>query len=211
MKVLLKRKRELIIVALLSLIYVSCFFLLEKIEFNHYIYTELWIDNYIPFIDVFVIPYILWFAYIVLGFVFFILKDLKGYYRTLFYLFAGMYICLIIYTIFPNAQGLRVEGIGDTFFEQLVLQFYNNDTCTNVCPSIHVYNSIMMHVSLVKNKSFKDHKFINYASLILCISICLSTVFIKQHAAIDGVFSIGLCLIIYKAEQWFKKFYPKDI
>ncbi len=211
MKVLLERKRELIIVAILSAIYISCFMLLEKINFSNYIYTELWIDNYIPFIDIFVVPYILWFAYIVIGFVFFFFKDVKGYYRTLFYIFAGMYICLIIYAIFPNAQGLRVEGIGDTFFEKLVLLFYSNDTCTNVCPSIHVYNSIMLHVSLLKNESFKKNKLINYSSLILCILISLSTVFIKQHAAIDGVFSILLCIIIYKAEQFFSKYYPKDI
>jgi membrane-associated phospholipid phosphatase len=135
----------------------------------------------------------------------------KGYYRTLFYIFAGMYICLIIYTIFPNAQGLRVEGIGDTLFEKLVSLFYSNDTCTNVCPSIHVYNSIMLHVSLLKNEYFKNNKLINYSSLILCILISLSTVFIKQHAAIDGVFSIILCIIIYKAEQFFSRYYPKDI
>ncbi len=209
MKDILKLKRELILVAILSFIYMSGFMILESIHFDHYIYTETFIDQYIPFIDIFVIPYLLWFLYIVLGFVFFLFKDIKGYYRTLFYIFAGMYICLIIYALFPNAQGLRVDGIGDTFCEKLVLMLYSNDTCTNVAPSIHVYNSIMMHLSLYKNESFRKNKIIHYSSFVLCILICLSTCFIKQHAFIDGIYSIILSIIVYKAEKWFRQYYPK--
>lgn len=201
MKTVLKLKKELIIIAVLSIIYMSGFMVLESINFDHYYYTETIIDNYIPFIDIFVVPYILWFGYIVVGFIFFLLKDLKGYYRTMFYIFAGMYICLIIYALFPNAQGLRVPITNDNIFQKIIGMLYSNDTCTNVAPSIHVYNSIMMYISLYKNESFRKNKFINYSTLILTISICLSTCFIKQHAFIDGVYSIFLAIIIYKLEE----------
>ena len=198
MNLIKSKKNELKTVLLCTLIYLFIFFLLEKINFDHYLYTETFIDQYIPFIDLFVIPYILWFPYIILGFIFFILNDTKGFYRTCFYIFGGMYFCLFIYMIFPNAQGLRVNLNSNQPLQYLLSIIYSVDTSTNVCPSIHVYNSIMMYVSLMKNDFFRNNKIINILTATLTISICLSTIFTKQHAFIDGIFSIPLCLIIYQ-------------
>ena len=41
---------------------------------------------------------------------------------------------------FPNGHDLRIDpGIRDNIFVNLVNFIYNNDTPTNVCPSIHVF------------------------------------------------------------------------
>ena len=210
MNLIYSKRKELKTVLLCTFIYLFIFLILEKISFNKYLYTETFIDEYIPFLEIFVIPYLLWFPYIIFGFIFFILYDTKGFYRTCFYLFGGMYVCLFIYMIFPNAQGLRVSLDANSFLQNLLSFVYNVDTSTNVCPSIHVYNSIMMYVSLMKNELFKSNKFIVNLTGILTISICLSTIFTKQHAFIDGVFSIPLCLIfyqLYKNKEYFKLTY----
>lgn len=197
MNLIYKKRKELKTVFICTILYLSIFFILENINFNKYLYTETIIDQYIPFIDFFVIPYVLWFPYIIFGFIFFILYDTKGFYRTCFYIFGGMYVCLFIYLILPSAQNLRVNLDLNQPLQYLLSIIYNADTSTNVCPSIHVYNSIMMYLSLMKNHLFRKNKIAVHFIGILTISICLSIVFTKQHAFIDGIFSIPLCLLFY--------------
>lgn len=207
MNLINSKRKELKTILIYSCIYLFTFFILEKINFSKYYYTETFIDEYIPFLEIFVIPYILWFPYIIFGFIFFILFDIKGFYRTCFYIFGGMYVCLFIYMLIPNAQGLRVYLDINRPLQYLLSIIYSVDTSTNVCPSIHVYNSIMMYVSLMKNDLFKNNKILVVLTGILTISICLSTIFTKQHAFIDGIFSIPLCLIfyqLYKNKEYFK-------
>ena len=86
------------------LIYVFIFLILENWDNRVYYTTDSWIDQYIPFNEYFVIPYLFWFIYIALGFIYFIFIDQKGFKRTCFYLFVGMFTCLIIYMIWPNQQ-----------------------------------------------------------------------------------------------------------
>ena len=205
---LYSRRKELLILLICSTIYLVSFTIIEKIHFGDYQFTETWIDQHIPFIDLFVIPYVLWFIYIVAGFIFFLLKDRLGFYRTSFYIFLGMYICIFIYIFIPNAQGLRVNLDLTQPLQKLMSIIYQVDTATNVCPSIHVYNSIMMYVSLLKNESFRKSKFWNVSIGVLTILICLSTVFTKQHAFIDGIYSIPLCIMIYMLYEYcYKKKY----
>ncbi len=210
MNFIYSKRKELKTVLLCTFIYLLIFFILEKINYDNYLYTETFIDQHIPFIEVFVIPYLLWFPYIIFGFIFFILFDTKGFYRTCFYLFGGMYVCLFIYMILPNAQGLRVNLDLNQPLQYLLSLIYNVDTSTNVCPSIHVYNSIMMYISLMKNDLFRNNKVAVSLTLTLTILICLSTMFTKQHAFIDGIFSIPLCLIfyqLYKNRDYFKSLF----
>lgn len=195
------RKKEIVLIAICSFIYISIFSILEKIDFANYVYTDSILDEYIPFIDIFVIPYLLWFAYIVFGFVYLIIYDKEVYYKTTFYIYIGMYICLLVYMIIPNAQGLRVDLDTNHFFQRLLSIVYNNDTSTNVCPSIHTYNSIMMYIGLIQNKKFASNKMLNASTLILTVLICLSTVFTKQHAILDVFYALPLCVIVYYLER----------
>ena len=55
----------------------------------------------------------------------------------------------------------------------------------------------MMYVSVMKNHLFRKNKIAVNLTGLLTISICLSTIFTKQHAFIDGIFSIPLCFLFY--------------
>lgn len=81
-------------------------------------------------------------------------------------------------------------------FDYLVLFIHNNDTSTNVFPSIHVYNSVGVNYAIQRYNNFKNNKLVHTASMVLCISICLSTVFLKQHALIDVVGAMFLTGIV---------------
>lgn len=165
------------------------------------------IDSYIPFVKIFVIPYLFWFAYMALGFIYLGIASKKDYYRLCVFMFGGMCICYTIYMLFPTAQNLRPIIVEEDIFSRMVRHIYATDTNTNVAPSIHVFNSIAVHVALVNCPEFnKKKKFWKHASFITMILICLSTVFIKQHSIKDGIWAAALAfvfyIIIYQFPKW---------
>lgn len=144
------------------------------------------LDDMIPFCEVFIIPYFLWFAYIVASCVIMVLKaDNQEFIRFALSLIIGMSLCMVICMVYPNGLTLRPDTLPDNAFGRLVAGLYSTDTPTNVFPSIHVYNSIAVHTALSKCKALKNHKGLLTGSLILCILICMSTVFLKQHSLYD--------------------------
>ena len=156
------------------------------------------IDDMIPFCEIFVIPYFLWFVYIAASCVFMLLKaNNQEFISFALSLIIGMSVCMIICMIYPNGLTLRPESTSDTILGKMVASLYKTDTPTNVFPSIHVYNSIAVHVALVKCTALKNHKPVKNASLILCILICMSTVFLKQHSLYDVAGGIILIGVIY--------------
>lgn len=201
-QLLLEREKQLKLLLILFLIYIVGFVLLEQMTSSRTVYTETWIDHYIPFNEYFVIFYVIWYFFIIGGFFYFLLKDPLGFQRTCFYLFIGMYVCLLIYLIFPNGQNLRVSLHNENMCQMIISFLYTVDSPTNVCPSIHVYNSIMMYVSLLKNHEFQSRKLLSIGVGILVVLICSSTVLIKQHAFMDVLAAVILCFIIYYIGKW---------
>lgn len=63
-----------------------------------------WIDTLIPFQEVFVIPYLLWFFYVAAAVGYFLVRSKPDYFRLCAFLFGGMTVCLAIYTVSPTAR-----------------------------------------------------------------------------------------------------------
>lgn len=160
--------------------------------------VHIWLDDYIPFNEWFLIPYLLWFGYMAASVLYFFFASKKDYYRECAFLFIGMSICLIIYMIWPNCQNLRpVVFPRENVLTEAVKFLYSIDTATNVCPSIHVYNSIGVHIAISQSEKLGKNKWIKRGSFILMITICLSTVFLKQHSVFDGICAVSLACIMY--------------
>ena len=175
-------------------IYLPWFFWLEGMTRDYHI-IHTWLDDLIPFNEYFIIPYFLWFVYVAGAMLYFFFKNTKDFYRFCEYLFAGMTLCLIICTIFPNGTDLRTMVNPDkNFCSWVVSLLHRIDTSTNVFPSIHVFNSVAVHVAVVKSDSLKNRRDIHFLSLVLCVLICLSTMFLKQHSVMDV---IGGLLVAY--------------
>ena len=168
---------------------------------NSITFMESKLDHFIPFCELFVIPYFLWFAYIFLGFVFFFFASKKEFFRMCMFLYTGMTICLIIYTVFPNGQTLRVnyDTLGrENFLIDCIKALQSSDTPYNVFPSIHCLNSFGMHIAIQKSKKITRYrKTIVISSFILMVSIALSTVFTKQHSILDVYGAIVLAIPLY--------------
>lgn len=179
-------------------VYLTWFFFLERTVTKNYTLIHMGVDDYIPFLEIFVVPYFLWFAYVSVVVMFFFFKDKEDYYKTCAFLFTGMTIFLIVSTIWPNGQHLRPAVMPrDNVFTNMVAGLYQTDTPTNLWPSIHVYNSIGAHIAIMRSKHFENKKAIRIGSFLLSSSIVLSTMFIKQHSVFDVLTAFGMAAIMY--------------
>jgi membrane-associated phospholipid phosphatase len=166
------------------------------------------IDDKIPFIEFFIVPYLLWFAYVAVTLIYFFVCDVKSYNRMCLFLFSGMTVFLIVSTIYPNGHQLRpVVFERENIFTNVVRTLYSADTPTNLFPSIHVFNSIGTHLAIVKSEKLKDRKWICTSSFVLMTLIIMSTVFLKQHSIFDVItafiMAVAFYLIYYRSELEF--------
>ena len=180
--------------------YIAVFNWLEKrpvYEF-HVIHTVL--DDMIPFNELFIIPYLLWFFYILFTVSYFIFRvdEKTGYYQLSANLIMGMSIFLIVSYAYPNMLQLRpVVFERNNIFTDLVRVLYQKDTPTNVLPSIHVFNSFACHLAIAHSPSLRKYKGIQIGSFLLMILIVMSTMFLKQHSVIDVVLGCTMALLGY--------------
>lgn len=159
------------------------------------------LDDIIPFCEWFAIPYFLWFGYIAAGYIFLMLADRKEFVRLCIFLYTGMTTCLIIYTLFPNGQDLRIDysTLGrENILIDWIKMLQAGDSAYDVFPSIHCLNSFGLHIALAKSKKLgKFRKPVVYSSFVLMILIVLSTVFLKQHSVLDIYGAIALTIPLY--------------
>ncbi len=184
---------------------------------SSYYNIHIWLDDIIPFNELFVVPYILWFLYVPISMAYIALKSRDEFYKASAYLFIGMSICLFICTVWPNGQDLRIENldIDKNIFTRIVGMIYHADTNTNVFPSIHSYNSFAIFMMLLESK-FVSGKFrmpVLTGCGVLTTLIIVSTVVLKQHSIVDAiggvVLGIIMYILVYKV-KW-KKLFGKKI
>lgn len=196
--------RYLIPVIIYGFVYLTWFFHLEGTKELHYTVIHSALDDKIPFLEIFIIPYLGWFAYCAFFFFLFLLMyDMEDFVKNAAFFFTGMTMFLIISSIWPNIQYLRpVVMPRDNIFTHMVANLYKTDTPTNLWPSIHVYNAIGTHLAVANSKRFS--KWLKNSSLVFCILVILSTMFIKQHSVIDVlggiIFAVATNLVVYKSE-----------
>ncbi|MDD3794375.1 MAG: phosphatase PAP2 family protein [Lachnospiraceae bacterium] len=191
-----KYKHGLWIVAYM-IFYMMGFFILENAGHRHYHVIHSWLDDQIPFCEYFIIPYLLWFVYLAVGVCWFIFRNQnkREYYQLISVLAIGMTIFLVVSCIYPNKQDLRPAVFANqNIFTQMVQLLYKGDTPTNILPSIHVFNSLVMFYAVNGSEQLKKKKGIRIFTGILTVSIVLSTMFLKQHSVVDV--SLGILMSV---------------
>ena len=211
MKACLKKYRHAWLILTYLPLYLLWFFLLEQHVTEDYYIIESTLDGFIPFNEIFIIPYLLWFPSIAVSVLYFIFRDKTEYYRLCGVLITGMTVFLLVSTLFPNGVALRpvlVDLGRDNIFLDLVASLHQADTSTNVCPSIHVYNSLAVCFAFFASSHLKEKRLLKAGILILTVLICLSTVFLKQHSVIDVFWAFVLMAVaapVFYARSLFKK------
>lgn len=205
MKNFYEKYKHAIPLAIFALIYCTWFAYLEKTIVKPQNIIHMKLDDSIPFLEIFVIPYFLWFAYVSAVVLYFFFKGKQDYFRVCTFLFTGMTIFLLISTLWPNGHHLRPHIMPrNNIFTQMISHLYSMDTPTNLWPSIHVYNSLGAHFAVINNQKLSKNKIVHIGSLVLCVSIILSTVLIKQHSVFDVItaFIMGglMYIVVYAAD-----------
>ena len=177
------------------IVYFAAYFLTENLipAENCYV-VHCWLDDVIPFHEIFVIPYVFWYLLIVGSLLYFALYNVPSFKNLMKFIIVTQVVAMIIYVVFPNRQDLRpAEFPRENMLSNLVGLLYTVDTNTNVCPSLHVAYSIGIASVWVKEKdvSWAVKAFVVVAAIL----ICLSTMFIKQHSAVDFFVALPVCLL----------------
>lgn len=168
-------------------VFLLWFFALEQVTPEHLFVVTNPLDRLIPFCEYFIIPYVLWFPYLIGGLVYFFWKEEdSNFFKLALTLIVGLTVCLIVYMVFPNAQNLRLASYpNENVFTGLVQALQKFDTPTNVCPSIHVFSTVAVCIAILHSGRLRKRWWIQPAAVILAVLICLSTVFLKQHSVTD--------------------------
>ena len=156
--------------------------------------VHMWLDDHIPFCEWFLIPYVFWYGLIVFSLGWFLLYDVRSFRRLQTYIIVTQLVAMAVYILFPTRQDLRpTEFPRDNFLTECIAFLYRFDTNTGVCPSLHVAYSLgIASVWLRRKETPVPGKLLVVVAVVL---ICLSTMFIKQHSAVDFFAALPVCLL----------------
>lgn len=187
--------------------YFILYFLTENLippERCHIVHSAL--DDAIPFLEGFAIPYCFWFLLIVISLGWFLLYDVESFKRLQVFIMVTQAVAMVVYILWPSMQDLRPAVFPrDNFLSRVMGFIYRFDTPTGVCPSLHVAYSLGMASVWCKcRKAAPAWKaFVVAAAAVISIA----TAFVKQHSVID--IAAALPLGVLAEVMTFHMFYPK--
>ena len=179
-------------------IYLLSFAALERLWIQPYYYpVHCAVDDIIPFCEWFLIPYVLWYAELLLIQVYTLMYDIEEFKNFIRFLSISFLMTLIIYMVFPSCQELRVNSFDrDNLLTRMTSLLYNVDTNTNVCPSLHVVGALGVMFSAFRAKGLNSRSF-RVFMVIFTTAVSMSTVFMKQHSFVDVITAVPLSFAVY--------------
>lgn len=187
---------------LYGLFYMPCFSYLEKTINDSYDYNVIHcaFDDIVPFCEYFIIPYYFWFLFVGLAAVWFFFRSQGECIRMGFFLIIGITIAVICFAAYPNGldNPRPTEFPRDNFCTDLVKMLYSSDTSTNVLPSLHVLNTLIVVIAVFESKTFgKFHNSMKIIVSVIGVLIVLSTMFLKQHSVYDVILAFVIAGVMY--------------
>lgn len=156
------------------------------------------LDAQIPFIPQFIIVYLGCYLFWIFNYILIACSDKEVCFRFFTADFYGRIICLVCFLLFPTTN-TRPDLIGNDVWTQLVRFLYSADAANNLFPSIHCMVSWYCCVGLRKCGWIpKWYRALSYA---LAVTVCISTVCLKQHVLIDVIAGIAAAEITYAVSQ----------
>ena len=140
------------------------------------------------------------------------LYHVEGFKRFQIFIIVTQVVAMAIYIIYPNRQDMRPEVFPrENFLTACIGFIYKADTPTGVCPSLHVAYSMGIASAWLKEKNVG--KWFKAFIIVAVVFICLATMFIKQHSAVDFFVALPVCLLAegiaygksYWAVRWKKR------
>jgi len=177
--------------------HIAWFLILKASITTNYFSIHCALDDLIPFCEWFIFVYLSWFLYMIITGLYFLFKDEEAFEHFMLSLIFGFFICLFICSVFPNGQDLRPHSYGSNIAAQLTKLIQQLDTNKTVFPSMHIVGALSSAFAISTSKTLRGKKLLQVFSWLLCISIMLATVFLKQHSALDVFGGMGVCAIVF--------------
>lgn len=176
----------------LGFMYVERFYTVE-----HYQPMHCALDDAIPFNELFLIPYLFWFVFLIGMLAYTLFFEPESFRRMMYFIMLTYTVAIVTYFVFPNCQLLRPEEFErDNILTRFMARFYAFDTNTNVCPSIHVLGSFAVAFAAWDTERFSAPGW-KWAFGLTALLISVSTLFVKQHSVIDVIAALLLCALCY--------------
>lgn len=163
------------------------------------------LDDKIPFCELFLLSYLFWFVYMIGMVIYLFFTDGEEFIYFMRFIILTYSAGLIMFYLFPTCQTLRPVGFErDNILTQIMAGFYQFDTNTNVCPSLHVIGALAVTFAGLHNPRLKS-VFWKFFFIIEGFLISISTVFVKQHSVLDVgaglLISLGAWYLVYGRES----------
>ncbi len=157
-------------------------------------------DQYIPLVPEFIYVYFLTFPLGIVLFFYLAYSNKKAFYNLYVTLVISFAISGFIY-FFAETILTKPDFDPVSFTDKLLVWTWGSTAPVNNFPSQHCFMAIAIIIGCLtangKGKERKMNKIFIYASVIISLLICMSTVFTKQHYFLDILGSFDIMLIVY--------------
>jgi membrane-associated phospholipid phosphatase len=178
----------------------AIYFLVNKPSLNSHD-VSIFMDDLIKFNSLFVIPYVYWYAHMILLLGYFMIKNKLTFIKAVTCLVVGSFISYALFLSYPTSMNRPLIEVNNTF-DKLTQFIYSQDNPGNCFPSMHVSETIVITFYFVK---VYTGKLLRVIIPIFAFFIILSTVFLKQHYFLDVIGGLLLAVgLIYAVERLFK-------
>jgi membrane-associated phospholipid phosphatase len=189
-----KSKLKNLFLILFTLFLMALYFPINRLVTGGY-ELKLPLDNSIPLIPTFIIPYlfglIFWLGFIIYTTLY---QDSETFKRVMISFSLAAITSSLIYIIFPTFVS-RPEVTGTDTFSNLITWLYSSDRANNAFPSGHTFYTLITCIYLTK--LFPKYKLV---WIIIGVLIIASTLFTKQHYLLDVVGGIVLGFLIVRLQ-----------
>jgi membrane-associated phospholipid phosphatase len=149
--------------------------------------VKFWVDDYLPIVPVFVVPYLLFLPFLFGTIVYFVFFTKRHRAATYALSFCQLAACLCF--VLLETKIVRPEIVSNDVFSSVLRTIYANDQPYNCLPSTHVSLSIVCGWLWVQ---IFPH--IKCTMSVFVLLICASTVLLKQHYLPDVLTGIILAI-----------------
>jgi len=205
-------KKDILLVGCLFTLQIIMYFVSNRLLYEYHI-IHVDFDDLIPYCPVFIVFYILWFPYIPVSLIFGLRQSPALFRRQITNLFLGNLLCFVIFLSYPSAIDFRPTPQGSDIFSWLCRFIYSCDRPVNVLPSLHCLHALSIYMTTFCSSPLGKHRRWRLFSLLLCILICLSTVFVKQHSILDAILGCLIAIFLYciTKQPIFRRFYDRTV